>query len=273
MKIKYTIGEMAELYHISTDTLRYYEQEELLVPQRAKNGYRVYTIFDTWKLNVITTMKRLGVSLKDIKHFLDDRSIKREKELLSEESLFIDDQIQSLTKQLEHIHQRLHVLDDATDDSLLNAVRYLDYSKRKVIFIESHMTTDDQVDMAFSHLANQKNGQWSIYNRDFATILPLENIKKAEYTHYSHGILIVSDDEQLYDGVISEGRYATIRYRGQYTQAAKIYQRLRQQINADGYRPVSDAIERYMIDVNHTSNADEYVTEIQIRVEREEKER
>ncbi len=266
MKIKYTIGEMADLYHISTDTLRYYEQEELLVPERAENGYRVYTIFDTWKLNVITTMKRLGVSLKDIKQFLDDRSVEREKQLLIEESAFIQEQIHTLSKQLDHIDQRIKVLDDATDDSLLNTVRYSYYPKRKIIFIESHLTTDDQVDLAYSQLVNQQNGQWSIYNRDFATILPLDNMKRGEYTHYSHAILIISDDESLYDGEIAEGHYATIRYQGKYSQAKSIYHHLLQQITHDGYQPISNAIERYMIDVNHTSNPDEYVTEIQIQI-------
>ena len=42
MSTFYKIGEIAALYGISTDILRYYEELGILVPRRAPNGYRVY---------------------------------------------------------------------------------------------------------------------------------------------------------------------------------------------------------------------------------------
>lgn len=41
MSTFYKIGEIASLYNISTDILRYYEELGILVPRRAPNGYRI----------------------------------------------------------------------------------------------------------------------------------------------------------------------------------------------------------------------------------------
>ena len=48
MSTYYKIGEIAALYGISTDVLRYYEELGILVPRRATNGYRVYRTEDLW---------------------------------------------------------------------------------------------------------------------------------------------------------------------------------------------------------------------------------
>ena len=53
MSTFYKIGEIASLYNISTDILRYYEELGILVPRRAPNGYRIYRTEDLWCLNVI----------------------------------------------------------------------------------------------------------------------------------------------------------------------------------------------------------------------------
>ena len=34
----YTIGEIAKLYHLGVDTIRYYEEKGILKPNRGENG-------------------------------------------------------------------------------------------------------------------------------------------------------------------------------------------------------------------------------------------
>ena len=66
MSTFYKIGEIAALYGISTDILRYYEELGILVPRRAPNGYRVYRTEDLWCLNVIRDLRELGFSMDQI---------------------------------------------------------------------------------------------------------------------------------------------------------------------------------------------------------------
>ncbi len=60
MSTFYKIGEIAALYGVSTDVLRYYEELGILVPRRGSNGYRIYRTEDLWCLNIIRDLRELG---------------------------------------------------------------------------------------------------------------------------------------------------------------------------------------------------------------------
>lgn len=77
MKDNYlTIGQMAELNHISTQTLRLYDKKGLLSPayQDDSNGYRYYHIDQCERLDFIHTMKICGMSLEQIRDHLNNSS-------------------------------------------------------------------------------------------------------------------------------------------------------------------------------------------------------
>ncbi len=66
----HSIGDLAEEHAISPRTIRFYEDQGLLSPQRIA-GARVYTARDRARLKLILRGKRLGFSLSDIKELLD----------------------------------------------------------------------------------------------------------------------------------------------------------------------------------------------------------
>ena len=61
MKEYYKITEVARLYGLCTDTLRYYEEQGLLHPHRSETGYRLYSIDDICNLNVIRALRELDM--------------------------------------------------------------------------------------------------------------------------------------------------------------------------------------------------------------------
>ncbi len=71
---KLTIGQMASLNRISTQTLRYYDKKKLLQPYfiDEENGYRYYHINQCARLDMIQHLKSTGASLEEIKSILDD---------------------------------------------------------------------------------------------------------------------------------------------------------------------------------------------------------
>ena len=62
-----TIKDMEARTGMSRANIRYYEQEGLIAPQRDSNGYRTYQESDVQALERILLMRRLGVSLEDIR--------------------------------------------------------------------------------------------------------------------------------------------------------------------------------------------------------------
>ncbi len=66
----YSIAELAQELGVTTRTIRFYEDQGLIAPQRAGHT-RIYTTRDRARMLLILRGKRLGFSLKDIKEFLD----------------------------------------------------------------------------------------------------------------------------------------------------------------------------------------------------------
>ena len=71
MKNYYKINEIAQLYGISTDSLRYYERLGILHPRRDTNGYRLYDLKDMYKLTVIRDLRQLDFPMAKIKDYLE----------------------------------------------------------------------------------------------------------------------------------------------------------------------------------------------------------
>ncbi|MCT1400201.1 MULTISPECIES: MerR family transcriptional regulator [unclassified Paenibacillus] len=64
------IGELAARTGVSIRSLRYYEQQGLLMPVRSENGYREYSILAEEQVRTIQLYLNLGLSTEQIAGFL-----------------------------------------------------------------------------------------------------------------------------------------------------------------------------------------------------------
>ena len=66
----YKIGMFAQMNHVTVKTLRFYEEQGLLIPAYVdeENGYRYYTLDQMSVIHQITALKQVGFTLEDIKH-------------------------------------------------------------------------------------------------------------------------------------------------------------------------------------------------------------
>ncbi|MBS6644235.1 MAG: MerR family transcriptional regulator [Clostridiaceae bacterium] len=106
---KMTIGQMANLNHVSEQTLRLYDREGLLSPlyRDEKTGYRYYDIRQSAQLDTIQYMKALGMSLKEIKIHMKDWDMGRIKQLLRQNRDAIDEKVRELNLQKRAIERAL----------------------------------------------------------------------------------------------------------------------------------------------------------------------
>jgi DNA-binding transcriptional MerR regulator len=87
-----TIGEVAELAHVTVRTLHHYDELGLLAPsERSESGYRLYSYDDLARLQEILIWRQLGFSLAEIKALLDDpeydriSALERQRDLVGRE--------------------------------------------------------------------------------------------------------------------------------------------------------------------------------------------
>jgi MerR family transcriptional regulator, global nitrogen regulator len=72
-----SIGVVSELTGLTERKIRYYEEKNLIFPQRSNRGYRKYSFSDVERLMDIADQREEGVTTKEIKHEL---TIKERKE-------------------------------------------------------------------------------------------------------------------------------------------------------------------------------------------------
>ena len=121
------IGEVAERSGIPPKTIRYYEEIELVRPQRSGNGYRDFRETDLHKLAFLGRARALGFSIKDCRILLglyedESRESAQVKAVAEEHLTAIDDkiaQLQSMRETLSHLVRSCHG-DDRPDCPILS---------------------------------------------------------------------------------------------------------------------------------------------------------
>ena len=120
------ISEFAKRSGVTIKTLLHYEKIGLLIPSsRNENGYRVYLEEDFLKLQQITTLKYIGLSLKEINHIINENNENLEN--------MICIQKKALEEKKKHIEEVIIVFDKAEmqakengsldADSLINIIK------------------------------------------------------------------------------------------------------------------------------------------------------
>lgn len=107
----YTVGEMAKALGIPASTLRYYDKEGLLpFVERSSGGIRMFTDKDYEWLKVIECLKQSGLSIKEIRAFIDMAQRGDESSLAERRALF-QARRDAVKKQMEEMRETLALLE------------------------------------------------------------------------------------------------------------------------------------------------------------------
>ena len=100
----YTVGEMAKSLGVPSSTLRYYDKEGLLpFVERSSSGIRVFHEKDYEWLQIISCLKKTGMSIKDIRKYIilameGDKTIDERLELFKNQRKALEAQIAELQR-------------------------------------------------------------------------------------------------------------------------------------------------------------------------------
>lgn len=123
-EITYSISELAHEFDVTPRTIRYYEDEGLLTPQR-EGQTRIYSHKDKIRLKLTLRGKRLGFSLAEIRELFDmydtDKSSKNQ---LNSMIKLIESKRSALHQQLEDIQMVMAEL-EAAEQRCVNSLNSL----------------------------------------------------------------------------------------------------------------------------------------------------
>lgn len=128
----YTVGEMAKILGVPPSTLRYYDKEGLLpFVERSSGGIRMFTEKDHEWLKVIECLKQSGLSIKDIRSFIDmamqgdEASLKKRLALFQARREAVKKQIEDMRETLELLEFKCWYYEQAVQDGTEERVRSL----------------------------------------------------------------------------------------------------------------------------------------------------
>lgn len=124
-------GQLATAAGINVETLRYYEQRNLIPePPRRESGYRIYPESSVERIRFIKSAQELGFTLEEIKELLalrvDESATKSDVRTHAEEKVaHIDAKIAALTQMrtaLTHMIDQCHGDGPTSDCPILEAI-------------------------------------------------------------------------------------------------------------------------------------------------------
>ena len=267
MKQFYKIGEISKLYNIGPDSLRYYEKLGLLTPCRGTNDYRLYTLNDLWRLNVIRDLRKLGFPMEKIQAYMESRNIDNTHTLLEEELSVIEDRILELKELHENVTERLHTLEEAVSQPL-DIVQQKEFPVRRCHMIHHPFHTDEEMDMLIKQLLNKdKKNLYIIGNNRIGSLLPLDQASSGQYQNYEGAFIIDAKGSSVFDA----GTYLSVCYHGDSHQHQTYYPLLVDYASTHRLRFDGPILELLWIDIHQSADVSEHITELQVKVCRETK--
>ena len=261
MKQFYKIGEISRLYQIGPDSLRYYEELGLLKPKRGENGYRMYSLHDIWRLNVIRDLRRLDFSMEQIGNYMKDRSVETTRQLMKEELTVIEEQIRLLEGLKADVGERLKTLEQVTEEPI-GVVEVKEFPKRNCHILMDPYHSDEEMDLLIKRLVSRdENNLYIIGNNKIGSFLELDGGCTEHYPDYQ-GVFIIDKNGT---SQLEEGTYLSVRYSGSSLQHHIYVPRLLEAAKKMGYTPEGPLLEILWVDIHQAEDIREHITELQVK--------
>lgn len=270
MKGKFSIGEIASLFDITTETLRHYDRIDLVKPEiNESNRYRYYDVRSLLKLSRILFLKNLEFSLSEIDTYMKNKNTNNLMKMLDEKEADIDLKIQLLQNLKNKIASKKELLKSVSSDH--GEVNIKTIPKRKGIFLELNDLKDElEIKQAFKMSEPYlKFSSWLIEGQIYTSLSKIK-MDKGIFNKFRYFIEIQTVDDKLSEQlqVLPKHSYACLIVIGPYEDMAKHYERLTKWIDDHGYVIAGDSIEKNIVDYDFADSESEYVSEIQIPVKK-----
>ncbi|MBR9648103.1 MerR family transcriptional regulator [Clostridium tyrobutyricum] len=272
MKDRISITDLARLRNVTTETLRYYDRIGLFKPIYVdpNTKYRYYSILQYEKLGTIKELRQLGMKLKEIKEYFDNRSSKKSLSMLVNKHSELKDKITKLQLLEISISQKINFLKSAIDESNTNNVVLKKFYDRKIFTFGKLMK--NQIDLSYGFLELENSFEEIapiLASNRLGFIIPKENIESLKNTRENKIFGFYNGKTKVdrkYIRNIKGGVYACIYNNGKPWYREESVKKIIKYIKDNNLVVIGDALQVAKIDITVTDILEEECFEIQIPV-------
>ena len=263
----YKIGMFAAMNHITVKTLRFYEEQGLLMPAliHPETGYRYYTLSQMAVLHQITVLKLAGFTLEEITHInsgADEKAVllKKKSELLAK--------ISDLTRQIAVVDGYL----SKRKTGLSAPVLIKNIPETTVAFMQIRLESYDRLFDRMPEIGAlmEKAGcECALPEYCFTNYLE---------PGYKDGDIPVEICESVVEAkketgelrfkTLPEIRAACVFHKGSYRTFSESYEAVLRYIEENGYEIAGEIRESYIDGIWNKDDESQWLSEIQVPVKR-----
>jgi DNA-binding transcriptional MerR regulator len=270
----YSIGKVGEICKITKKALRYYDEMGILSPDKVadESGYRYYSKKNLLSVPIIKYYKQSGFKLDEMRGFLEgktydvfDKSFRKKIDELKELEREINLKIRSVKDWHDLIVEAQMVIENNVSNV---AIKYID--SRTLTFLEQDFKydyMDSIINIEFNNYIDSINnaitGPVIICFPSFEDKI---NRKCSKMKIMQETILKCKEEESIeFGGCIVAACY----HIGAHETINETYKKIQAWTKKYGYICSEESYERYVTDYWTTKNVDKFVTEVLIKVKRE----
>ena len=264
----FKIGDFSRLSFVTVKTIRYYDEIGLLKPLKVDRftGYRYYSADQLPRLNCIIAMKKLGLSLEEIRNIIDNSfSLENMKDLLILKRAELRARVNEEQSRLEQVEKLL--------EQIMKEGKMPDYQviikkipAMKIASVRGTVPSYSDISILWDKICPVFEKHMSIINGP-----PLAIYHDMEYREKDVDIEVgiplsaypsLPEPIRVHDlPAVTEA--ASMIHRGPYEKIHEAYQAMMAWCEANGYELAGPDREVYLTSPGDTKEPDEYVTELQ----------
>ena len=265
----FSTGEFAKLCNVNKKTLFYYDEIGLFKPEIVKeNGYRYYSVYQLEVFDIIHTLRDLGVPLKQIKSFIDERNPKSVVKFFEYKTGEIENEIKQLIRKQEIMSNKIKIIKEAEKirDNIDNLSieeqdeEYLVLSKN---IDKSKFPYDSEV------YANHLN---YCYNQDLYIGYPLGFIKTIDdlYSENDYAYTYYYTKVNKHDGenIIKKpkGKYLVGYLNGSYIDIPGLYKKMLDYVKTHNLELIGHSYEEELINLIAVKDMNDYIIKVSMQI-------
>lgn len=219
----YSSGEFAKLTGVNKRTLHYYNDIGLFCPEViGENGYHYYTCFQFAQLEVILTLRKIGLSIDEIREYVAGESGESFSQMMEKKKQLIDESIHQLLAVQAFLAQKTDRLKIGME-AKHGMIELCTLPPRKILLSSPIAGTYDDEDFsAAAEFSLRLKKLFHLYD-SFGSRISVDAIERSEFDCYDSFFAYCPHTSEVYDEILPAGNYLRAFCIGAWEKLPEVY--------------------------------------------------
>lgn len=264
-------GEFAKISSVNKQTLLFYDKIHLFSPAFVdEQGYRYYTFGQLDVFFTILALKTIGMSLEEIKAYIDTRTAETTQELFEKCIKKTRSKMNELETLADEMKKKIELLERARGVSCGEI--YIEHHNKQHIYCSSYISDDASemekysclgslISWRIAHQLHSGHAVGGMVKKSF-----LENPEGEETRYCRYYTVIDNPKEEKGNMVKPAGSYLVLYHKGPYDKTYLAYEQIVEYAAVHNLELGDYSYEESLIDEISECNPKEYITQITVPV-------